>query len=58
MAGEPAPDALSPSQSRGPALSQWLQLMVAEIAAKREALERARAEEARRHAERADSHQT
>ena len=34
-------------------LSQWLQLMLAEIAAKREALERARAEEAQRHAERA-----
>ena len=30
------------------ALSEWLQLMLAEIAAKREALERARAEEARR----------
>ena len=34
-----------------PALSQWLQLMLAEIAAKREALERARAEEALRRAE-------
>ena len=33
-------------------LSQWLQLMLAEIAAKRDALERARAEEAKRHAER------
>ena len=35
-----------------PALSQWLQLMLAEMAARREALERARAEEARRRAER------
>jgi hypothetical protein len=43
MAGEPST----------PPLSQWLQLMLAEIAAKREALERARAEEARRHEERA-----
>ena len=34
-------------------LSQWLQLMLAEISAKREALERARAEEARRNEERA-----
>jgi hypothetical protein len=34
-------------------LSQWLQLMLAEISAKREALERARAEEAKRRAERA-----
>jgi hypothetical protein len=33
------------------ALSEWLQLMLAEIAAKREALERARAEEARRSTE-------
>jgi hypothetical protein len=30
------------------ALSEWLQLMLAEIARKREELERARAEEARR----------
>ena len=36
-----------------PALSFWLQLMLAEIAARREGLERARAEEARRSAERA-----
>lgn len=51
MAGEPpAPPSGSESQPR--ALSQWLQLMLAEIAAKREALERARAEEARRRAER------
>jgi len=35
------------------ALSEWLQLMLAEIAARREALERARAEEARRRAEHA-----
>ena len=48
----PAP-ALSGQESPAPALSQWLQLMLAEIAAKREALERARAEEARRRAERA-----
>ncbi|MGP8035119.1 MAG: hypothetical protein ACLPQ6_13390 [Steroidobacteraceae bacterium] len=33
------------------ALSEWLQLMLAEIHAKREAQERARAEEARRRAE-------
>ena len=45
MAGEPAPRALS----------EWLQLMLAEISAKREALERARAEEAQRRAERAAS---
>jgi tryptophan 2,3-dioxygenase len=36
-----------------PALSFWLQLMLAEIAAKREALERARIEEALRNEERA-----
>ncbi|HEX4619323.1 MAG TPA: hypothetical protein VH135_06310 [Steroidobacteraceae bacterium] len=35
------------------ALSEWLQLMLAEINAKREALERARAEEALRRAEHA-----
>jgi hypothetical protein len=35
------------------ALSEWLQLMLAEIAAKREAQERAHAEEARRRLERA-----
>lgn len=51
MAGEP-PRALSGPESQAPALSQWLQLMLAEIAAKREALERARAEDARRRAER------
>ncbi|HXN79734.1 MAG TPA: hypothetical protein VN869_02455 [Steroidobacteraceae bacterium] len=33
------------------ALSEWLQLMLAEIARKREDLERARAEEARRSGE-------
>ena len=65
MAGEPPPrapaaalseqespaPALSEQESPAPALSQWLQLMLAEIAARREALERARAEEARRRAE-------
>lgn len=60
--GSPAPalsgleshaPALSGSESHAPALSQWLQLMLAEIAAKRAALERARAEEARRRHERA-----
>lgn len=40
-------------ESPAPALSQWLQLMLAEIAAKREAHQRARAEEAQRAAERA-----
>ena len=39
--------------SQAPALSQWLELMLAEITAKREALERARAEEVRRSEERA-----
>ena len=49
MASEPAQSqALSGSESQAPALSFWLQLMLAEITAKREALERARAEEARR----------
>ena len=48
----PAP-ALSETESPAPALSQWLQLMLAEMAAQREALERARAEEVRRRAERA-----
>jgi hypothetical protein len=33
------------------AMSEWLQLMLAEIARKREELERARAEEAQRHRE-------
>ena len=43
-----------PSGEEAPArpLSQWLQLMLAEITAKREAFERARAEEALRNAER------
>jgi hypothetical protein len=45
MAGEAPP--------RTRPLSEWLQLMLAEIAARREALERAAAEEARRRAERA-----
>jgi hypothetical protein len=40
-------------ESQAPAFSQWLQLMLAEISARREALERARAEEARRNEERA-----
>jgi hypothetical protein len=48
----PAP-ASSLHGSQAPALSQWLQLMLAEISARREALERARAEEARRNEERA-----
>jgi hypothetical protein len=50
--GSESPRPLSGSQSHAPALSPWLQLMLAEIAAKREALERARAEEARRRSER------
>jgi hypothetical protein len=41
------------TESPAPALSQWLQLMLAEIAAKREAEQRARTEEAQRAAERA-----
>ncbi len=41
------------AESAPRALSEWLQLMLAEIAAKREAQERARAEEARRRLERA-----
>ena len=41
--------------SDSPELSHWLQLMLAEIAAKREAQQRARAEEAQRAAERADA---
>lgn len=48
---EPPAPALSESESPAPALSFWLQLMLAEIAAKREALERARAEEALRRSE-------
>lgn len=59
MAGEPSglseeeSPARAPSgqESSAPALSQWLQLMLAEITAKREAHERARAEEALRSAE-------
>jgi hypothetical protein len=43
--------ASEPSESQAPVLSQWLQLMLAEITAKREALERARAEEQRRNEE-------
>lgn len=49
MASEPSES----QQSLALPLSQWLQLMLAEISAKREALERARAEEAQRSAERA-----
>jgi len=47
--------ALPLSRKESPALplSQWLQLMLAEITAKREAEERACAEEARRNEERA-----
>ena len=41
------------SESPAPPLSFWLQLMLAEIAAKREAQQRASAEEALRAAERA-----
>jgi hypothetical protein len=46
---EPSP-AVPPSQEESPVapLSQWLQLMLAEIARKREDLERAHAEAARR----------
>jgi hypothetical protein len=51
MSSAPPPRALSEEESPAPALSQWLQLMLAEIAAKRDALERARAEEARRSTE-------
>jgi hypothetical protein len=42
-------------EPQAPALSQWLQLMLAEVQAKREGEERARAEEARRRAELAAS---
>jgi hypothetical protein len=38
-----------------PALSEWLQLMLAEIARKKDELERARAEEAQRAAEKSGS---
>jgi len=53
MATESPPPALSESDSQAHALSQWLELMLAEIAAKRAALENARAEDARRRSERA-----
>jgi len=53
MASEPSGRELSGKESLALPLSQWLQLMLAEITAKREALERARAEEARRSEERA-----
>jgi hypothetical protein len=52
MSSAPPPRALSEQESPPRALSQWLQLMLEEIAAKREQLERARAEDARRLAER------
>ena len=54
MAGESSGHELSGEESPARPLSgfsQWLQLMLAEIAAKREAQERARAEEALRSAE-------
>ena len=38
-----------------PALSEWLQIMLAEIARKREEVERAREEDARRDAEKVGS---
>ncbi len=44
-AGRPLPPA---EESRGSPLSPWLQLMLAEIARKREDLEQARAEQLRR----------
>ena len=53
MAAESNAGPLSEPESLARPLSQWLQLMLAEIAARREALERARAEDARRLAERA-----
>jgi hypothetical protein len=53
MAGEPSGRAPAERDSPAAPLSFWLQLMLAEIAAKREALERARVEEARRDEERA-----
>ena len=53
MATESPPPALSESDSQAHALPQWLELMLAEIAAKRAALENARAEDARRRSERA-----
>jgi hypothetical protein len=43
-------------KSPAPPLSHWLQLMLAEIARKREELESARAEAARRDAERGAQH--
>jgi hypothetical protein len=49
---EPQAPALSRKESPAPALSQWLQLMLAEIAAKRDAEQRARAEDTQRAAER------
>jgi hypothetical protein len=40
------------------ALSEWLQLMLAEIARKRDEVERAREEEAKRHGERSTPPET
>lgn len=51
MASAASPRVLSEEESHARAPSPWLHLMLAEIQAKREAQERARAEEARRHAE-------
>ncbi|MDE2135865.1 MAG: hypothetical protein KGJ68_00385 [Gammaproteobacteria bacterium] len=51
MSDSPTPP-LSRQDAPAPALSQWLELMLAEIAAKREARERARLEEAQRALER------
>ncbi|HVP32817.1 MAG TPA: hypothetical protein VMT09_04135 [Steroidobacteraceae bacterium] len=53
MATESPAPALSESESQALPLSQWLELMLAEIAAKSAALEHARAEDARRRSERA-----
>jgi hypothetical protein len=51
-APSPQPPHTAPASASEPApLSQWLTLMLAEIARKREELERARAEEAQRSSE-------
>jgi hypothetical protein len=49
--GEQSPAPALSEESLARPLSHWLQLMLAEIQAKREAQERARAEEARRRGE-------
>jgi hypothetical protein len=50
--------ALSREEAHGSPLSQWLQLMLAEIARKRDALEQAHSEQLRREAEAgSESHQ-